>query len=509
MPKIFYVTFCACFLLFGVLFSFSDTKTYLGAATEGLLYNNVAKNVKILSKEFVSIMLDSTTIEDQKELNKKFGLGCANMGFPVYDSVRNKSWIVFGDCFGGATNKWEKYYRCNAMLGFDNDIPISETDTEKCRNRFDCFYSKEGIMTVSEHVARVEAGLGDGAVGYNDWDSHAIIHGHYKNIKFVNKYGDEATESSKIPTGLIELNGNIYMFYFSKATDVGKADRMNYGGCVKSTDGGETWTKVNSLSWANHSKGTNSAFYETDEDGNIVVGNTAEKIQRLLNEDINNETIPGLNIDIHEHEGYFFTQICPIDGKDGYIYLLGEGGYRTTGIKLARVRPNNFEDFYQYEYFLGFSSRGKPIWQKGVAGLKKLNNKDNTGYIMGSDSRTDPNSRCSELTCMYNEYLGKWMVSYLRSKENGKGGIMYRVADNIWGPYSDPEVLFSYSDAKKLLPKDRDGNAILTIYGGIINEHWVDNGGKTIYTLIAQWKKAKDDTDYIVYRSSIVKIDFA
>ncbi len=235
---------------------------------------------KIATKKFVSILVDSTTPADQDELNRKFGVGAVNMGFPVYDSVADKTWIIFGDSYGGVSdvnkasktgtqnydegNYWVAKYRCQTMLGFDNDIPISETDPEICKNRFDAFYSHEGIKTVAEHTQLVDAALNedtspslsDGAfVGQNSFDADAMIHGHYKNIKFVSTYGEEATESSKIPTGAIEINGVMYMFFFSKATDVGKADRMNYGGCIKSTDHGNTWVKVNELSWANHSSG--------------------------------------------------------------------------------------------------------------------------------------------------------------------------------------------------------------------------------------------------------------
>ena len=96
------------------------------------------------------------------------------------------------------------------------------------------------------------------------------------------------------------------------------------------------------------------------------------------------------------------------------------------------------------------------------------------------------------------------MVSYLRSTKAGKGGIMYRLADNIWGPYTDPIALFPYS-ACNILPKAADGSNVSAIYGGIINDRWVENNGQIMYVLISQYQ-AKEPW---LYTSSIVKISFA
>ncbi len=474
----------------------------------------------IASRKFIAEVLPSTTLDEQVELNRKLGLGCANMGFPVYDSVTDKSWIIFGDSFGGVDTVWKKYYRCNVMLGFDMDKTFDDWEQDGVVT-FDSFYSDDGIMSVDEHIARfdnnegqnptnLKVGAGNypltNCVGFNSWDSTALIHGHYQNLS---SHPNGIGESSKIPTGAIEVNGNLYMFYFSKTSSVNGTYQMNYGGCIKSTDHGDTWTKVNQLSWADHASGVVASFQPIGQDGERVVmanGNSAENIKKLIDEDIHLNP-NAADIDISEHEGYFFTQIWPVDGHDGFIYLLGEGGYRDTGVKLARVRKENFENFDAYEYFIGLGDDGNPTWEKGSAGLKKLNAMGDVGYIFGSDKLYDEGSGCGELSCAYNPYLGKWMVSYLRSTKAGKGGIKYRLAENLWGPWSEPQSLFRYGDAR-LLPKDRDGNPIYTIYGGIIFDKWMKNNGQTIYILVAQWKKATEGSNYVVYRSSMVEINF-
>ena len=435
---------------------------------------------QINKREFVQNILPSATEDEQEVLREKFGIGCADMGFPIYDSVRNRTLMFFGDTFQGTSgNSFVMPWQSNIMLvSHDNDISDGIT--------FDSFYTKQGIQTVANHS------LG----------ATAIIQGLHRGQK------SGGTESSKIPTGGIEIDGNIYMFYFSVLTSEFRQDRMNYGGCVKSSDGGETWVKLNNLSWANHASGTNSEFYETDSNGEICKANDATVIKQLMEQDINNQTV-GINIDINKHEGHFYTQICPVDGRDGYIYLLGEGGYRTTGVKLARVRKEKFEDFDTYEYLTGFDGE-RPIFERGKAGLSKQNKKGtatipSVGYIFGSDELTDPNSGCGEVNCIYNEYLGKWMVSYLRSTQAGKGGIMYRLADNIWGPYSDPVSLFRYADSS-MLPRDSAGNVVTAIYGGMLSDRWVENNGQIVYVVLSQYQNVQSKPR--LYTSSIVKISF-
>jgi len=441
----------------------------------------------VKSVEFVECLFPNATETEEQNTRLKYGFGGTDLGLPVYDSTRNRTLIFFGDTF--------KYIDQDSA---DNSFPDTDHDNK---------HWLSNVMAVS-----TDTNLGNGLTfdSFYTSDSSApitnLLNGSLpsgKKVKAVFEGKHNNIEITKIPTGGVEINGTIYVFYFSKKTWDFRADSMNYGGCVKSTDGGSTWTRVNALSWANHASGTNSAFSDL-----VNSGNSASTIQTLLNQDINNNSI-NAGINIAEHEGYFFTQIYPV--KHGqYVYLLGEGGYRTTGVKLARVRQANFENFASYEYFTGIDSNNNPIWVQGTAGLSLLNNKNDTGYIFGSDSLTDRNSGCGELSCMYNEYLGKWMVVYLRSTEakpEGEyGGIMYRLADNIWGPYTDASDsfrIFKYGDAQKL-PKDKNGNYAYSIYGGFISPQWVEEGGQVIYALVSQY----ESDGPILYTSNLVKITF-
>ena len=47
---------------------------------------------------------------------------------------------------------------------------------------------------------------------------------------------------------MTEVNGSLYMFYFSIRAWKPFAI-MNYGGCLKSVDNGKTWKRVYNLTW--------------------------------------------------------------------------------------------------------------------------------------------------------------------------------------------------------------------------------------------------------------------
>ena len=446
---------------------------------------------KINSVEFVECLFPNATTEQASALKAKYGFSGTDLGIPVYDSQRQRTLIFFGDTFENIDHNSTTNSFPNGSWTWRSNIMAVSTDTNLSDGlQFSGFYTGGKITN-----------LVDGNLPANS-QVKAVIEGKHRSITAG------GMEVTKIPTGGIEINGTIYMFYFSKASWDFRADSMNYGGCVKSTDGGATWTKVNQLSWANHSTGTNSEYYELDDNNQIVKGNTAANIQTLMNENINNIS-SNAGIDITKHTCHFFTQIYPVDGKDGYVYLLGEGGYRTMGIKLARVKKENFEDFDSYQYFTGLNASNEPQWSTGVSGLNALDSKTNScGFIVGSASKDDPNSGCGEHSCFYNEYLGKWIITYLQGNwvpsTNGTG-IKYRLADNIWGPYSDSKtVFFGYSKAG-LLAKDSNGGNVSAIYGGFILPQWVENNGQTMYTIISQYRSTSTP---ILYTSNLVKVTF-
>ena len=348
-------------------------------------------------------------------------VGGTDLGFPIYNSKNGKMYVAFGDTFLKAQTQ-QGLWRSN-VVGVTQDFDFSDGIA------FDTF-------------------LGNGDL------AQSIFEGIHQD-KF---------EMTKIPTGGIEVNGVMYYFYFSKYSwNVDSRYSMNYGGAVKSKDEGKTWERVNDLSWLDNS-----------------MPDRKDEIEKLANQNIfmqDGEKIATMET----HSGYSFTQIFPIDGKDGYVYILGEGGYRQGGIRLGRVAYADIEQFEKYEYFNGTDKDGEPIWLKGHAGLVEVE-KNKSSYIVSD--------RCSEQSAMWNEYLKKWMVVYLQDVGAGGGGILYRVADNIYGPYSEPRTLVPYS-----FPFEND---VHSIYAGIVHEKWTEQNGKVFYLVISQWMP--------VYNSSFMKI---
>ena len=270
-------------------------------------------------------------------------------------------------------------------------------------------------------------------------------------------------ETTKIYSGGIEINGTIYLFYFSRHGTTDRVDKNNYGGCIKSVDGGVTWVRVPDLTWVDHSTGS----------GINGTGLDATTLQKLVNLDINATSINAtqkFNIDLSTHEGYHFTQIYPINGGDGYIYIFGRGGYRTSGLKLGRVRIENFESFSSYEYLVGYNGK-TPIWSNEI---------DDAIFIV--------DEKLSNMSVAYNPYIDQWVMSYL---DVDKVEIVVRYSASLYGEWSDKQTLLQ----NKLIGTQDTRN----LYGAYLNEKWVDNKGN-FYFVFSRWRGAD-----MIYRSYVAK----
>ncbi len=424
----------------------------------------------ILDKEYVGMITGSTNKHYQNLINDTQADGDvrgADLGYPVWDPVRNRLLLFFGDTVGEWTEDTAPTSNKAGHKDWRNNVMMVSTDDD---------YS-DGLTVT----------------GYLTYDGiqptgHAIevIKGHKDNDKSA-----VYRERSKLPTGTIEIDGTIYMTYMSKYKWGFSIDSINYGGFVKSEDGGVTWSRVNDLSWANHASGNGSEF------GDGTRGLDANLIEELMNENINRElTITPDDpdwISVADHEGYFFTTINPVDGKDGYIYIFGEGSFRSTGVKLGRVKRENFEDFSAYEYLQGYYENNAPIWLSyKEGGLHNLNSKEaQLGFALG-----DNTTGAYTTTVMYNKYLGKWVLS---SASRTKGGIFWALSDNVWGPYDYDSaiVALSFADAY-MLERNENGSINSSIYCGYIDEHLTEDDGRIMYMVVSQFSP--------IYESSLVKI---
>ena len=392
-----------------------------------------------------------------------------DLGYPVWDETRNRLLLFFGDTFGEWTEATaptpskvgKNHWRCNVMMTSEDYDYSDGLDITG-------YLTEDGITSTGHAIELIK--------GYKDNSSSAVWR-----------------ERSKLPTGAIAIDGTIYMGYVSKYKWGYSVDSVCYGGVIKSTDGGTTWERVNALSWANHSSGTGSEF------GDGIRGQQASVIEQLMNEDINlNLTVQKGDpnwINIEDHEGYFYTFLNMVDGRDGYIYIFGEGGYRSSGIKLARVKKEQFEIFEEYEYLQGYDEKRNPIWLSyREGGLTNQNSKAaSVGYVLGNNE-----TKLYPSTAMYNEYLGKWIISSISAQ---KGGVFFAMSDNIWGPYdiNEAQTVLTFTDSY-LLSRNSDGTKNSLIYGGYVNEHLTEDNGRIMYIIISQYSP--------IYQSSLVKIEF-
>ena len=218
---------------------------------------------------------------------------------------------------------------------------------------------------------------------------------------------DRSVEVTKIPTGAITIGEYTYLFYMSiRYWGTHGEWLVNYNQCVKSKDL-VNWEDVEGLRWT-------------------------------------------------EDAAYNFGQIYPMkDPKSDYIYIYGIPGGRNGGCMVGRTTVANFENFSEYEYLVASNT-----WVKGSEGLARL--KANEYYVVSPS--------VAELSCMYNEYLGKYIMVFYRN------GSLTMVSSET------PDGIFS-NGVKLLDQTDYDG-----IYGGFIHPELVSDGGKSFYMTVSCWK---------------------
>ena len=175
----------------------------------------------------------------------------------------------------------------------------------------------------------------------------------------LNGYAKELISSAKIdfvemtciPTAAISYNGNIYIYYMSVSHwgMVGGNWDCNNASIAMSTDNGQTFTKISTISWS----GT----------GNFIQFGVAQTTTSLSTGD--------------------------------FLYLLATPAGRYDACYLCRVVIEDLLVQTQYEYFSGFDEFGDPIWEESE-----------------SEAEAIFSSPVGELSIMWNDFLNKWTAFY-------------------------------------------------------------------------------------------------
>lgn len=215
--------------------------------------------------------------------------------------------------------------------------------------------------------------LGCGSYLGNNWRSNTIAFstdtdpsdGIAINGWIVNPttgYAKELISSAKIdfvemtciPTAAVSYDGNIYIYYMSVnhwALAGGYWD-CNNASIAMSTDNGQTFTKIDAISWSG--------------EGNFVQYGVAQTTNTFSSGD--------------------------------YIYLLATPAGRYDACYLCRVLCEDILIQSAYEYYSGKDSMDEPIWDANEA-----------------EAETIFSSPVGELSIMWNEFLNKWTTFYFDS----------------------------------------------------------------------------------------------
>lgn len=379
--------------LFTVLLVVCLAFTMLGGCSQE--EKNLVKNNDIVKSV---IEVGSITGSKSKWNDTITGAGVAgtDLGIPVYDSINERMLLLFGDTFSGQ-NKGEgsgfNDWRSN-VSAYSTDFNLSDGLS------LDGWITREGRELAKQLIPSLKT------------DNHEI---------------------TTIPTGAIEINGAIYVFYMSVRHWGANGEwTVNYCGLVKSTDGGENYERIDDITFVG-----------------IKDSITAE-LTGFEPSEVKNRYAPG------------FCQIYPILVGE-YVYFYGIEGGRFGGVSLARVKSANIEDFNQYEYFTGKNTANEPIFQIGFEGLKTRFSEENAqaGLIIDAPA--------GEMCVVYNKYLGKFITIYQRGTS-----MLFRTAVNPWGEWSEPITLLGYNEYNAM-------------YCGFMHEKYMENDGKTVYFIMSYW----------------------
>ncbi len=375
-----------------------------------------------------------------------------DLGIPVYSPTQKRMYFLFGDTFG-----------------------IGEVDKTKPRNW------RGTVAGYTEKLDFTEGVRWDGFLDDGTGKARQLVPAHYTSDA-------EKEERTKISQGGLEIDGKLYVFYESiNNWGVPGSGRwfLNYGGTLRSSDGGKTFEKVYDLTWLEPTEG------EMLETAAQIAAETMDNRPSEIVFDAAAHIAPG------------FGQDYAVDGRDGYIYLYGRVGGRVYGIKVGRVKKENFETFSAWEYLTAFED-GKPVWKPYREGLDALIAEPEKGEIIPGPT--------SNMSVQYNAYLGKWLLTYYVQRT----GIRYAVSDTPYGPYTEPELFLprEHPELLQFLPKKAAEGASAKeggipynfLYGGFTHEKMNREGGRIVPIVVSNWYPTGEKTRF--YGCRLFEIEF-
>jgi len=168
-------------------------------------------------------------------------------------------------------------------------------------------------------------------------------------------------------------------------------------------------------------------------DGNMYVYHTTDVMNRsVLAKSEDNGISFDLIVDTLSIQHFINVSIVKVDfsrwprfaGDSGRgLVMFGSGDYRASDVRLAIQPTDGIEMKESILYFIGLDSDQNPIWSSKETEAVALFDQPCVG----------------ELSVTYNHFIKKWIMLY--NCDNPRG-IKFRTADQPWGPWSFPQVLF-------------------------------------------------------------------
>ena len=142
------------------------------------------------------------------------------------------------------------------------------------------------------------------------------------------------------------------------------------------------------------------------------------------------------------------------------MYIWGIPSGRFGGVALMKCNVNELENYEAYEYFTGTDDAGNPQWVKGSDGVYQ--------------AKVIIDAPVGEISCMYNEYLGNYVMLYIREGY----GVVMREGITPWGKWGKEINLNTKGYGNYMLPKYTEENGRIfyfttSHYFPIYNIYWM------------------------------------
>jgi hypothetical protein len=108
--------------------------------------------------------------------------------------------------------------------------------------------------------------------------------------------------------------------------------------------------------------------------------------------------------------------------------MFGLGRYRGSDVYLATVPASSFESGQGTRYYAG-SSNGQPVWSSSESAAVP---------VVTNDPPTVGN-----VSVTYSNELGLWLMTYDTFGSPTTSGVSFAYAEEPWGPWSVPQLIFN------------------------------------------------------------------